>query len=234
VVPVAVKLRTILDANDAAVGRTQHKSITSIEEGTITAYGVTGHYRDVSAGLHSGDDFRSSETLGPFTSEFGRYHGTRWRRNENGITNVLQDTVRADENDILSFISETENPKNDVTLLGEVTMPVDAYVIQVKRKNFYPFWAYYDKQSGLLDRIEIGFPTDRQIITYDDYRLANGIRQPWHTRLSGNNSQNTLEKRITSSAYGVAVSDQDLAIPRLAPTSCSFRPGRPKWTCRAT
>src|SRR5215472_10236626 len=102
--PVTIKLQSVLDANDAAVGRLVHRSITDVEVGTLSGYGLTGTYRDVYAGLHSGDDYFSTETLGPFTTRHGRYQNQRWRQNENGITNIMQDTVRADENDVRSFV----------------------------------------------------------------------------------------------------------------------------------
>jgi Aspartyl protease len=213
IVPVSIKLQTVLDANDAAVGRLAHKSITDVEEGTISAYGFIGTYKDVYAGLHSNDDFSSTTTLGPFTSGRGRLHGQRWRRDENGVTNVLQDTVRADEGDALGFIGDTENPKNDVSLLGEVTSPVSAYVVQVKRKGLLGFWSFYDKKTGLLDRVEVGSPDDRYVYTYDDYRLENGVRQAWHTHHSDGAPFNEYDSRITSDTYGVALTADDIAIP---------------------
>jgi hypothetical protein len=211
--PVSIKLQTVLDASDLAVGRLAHKSITDVESGTISAYGLSGSYKDVYAGLHGGDDFSATMTLGPFTSEHGRLHGQRWRRDENGITNVLQDTVRADEGDALGFIGDTENPKNDVTLLGEVPTPVDAYVVQVKRKGQAPFWSFFDKKTSLLDRVEVGFSDDRDVYTYEDYRLANGVREAWHTHRSDGQAFNDYDSRITSDKYGVALTNDDIAIP---------------------
>jgi len=225
--PVSIKLQSVLDANDAAVGRLAHKSITDVEEGTISAYGLTGTYRHVYAGLHAGDDFRSTTTLGPFTSQRGRLRGQRWRRDENGNTNVVQDTVRADEGDALGFIGDTENPKNDVKLLGEITTPVDAYVVQVDRKGLPAFWSFYDKKTGLLDRVEVG-GSDRSIYTYDDYRLANGVREPWHTHQTDGQAFNDYDSRITSDKYGVALTDADLAIPPSRQGIVQFPAGKPQ------
>jgi hypothetical protein len=221
-----IKLQSVFDANDSARGGMAHKSITDVETGTITAYGLTGRYRDVYAGLHSADDFRRTLTVGPFTVERGRYQGQRWRRDENGVTNIVQDTVRADENDARGFIADTENPKNNVKLLGEVTLPVDAYVVQVSVKNQAPFWSFFDKKTGLLDRVEIGYSDGREIFTYDDYRNANGIKEAWHTHQSDDNPQNTYDSRITSDTYSVAVSDQDLAIPSSRPNFVKFPAGK--------
>lgn len=228
ITPVTIKLQTVLDANDAAVGRFAHKSITDVEVGTISAYGLTGKYKNVYAGLHSNDDFSTMTTLGPFTSEHGRLQGQRWRRDENGITNVLQDTVRADEGDALGFIGDTENPKNDVSLLGEVATPVDAYVVQVKRKGLSPFWSFYDKKTGLLDRVEAGFSDDRYVYIYDDYRLANGVREAWHTHRSDGQAFNDYDSKITSDTYGTALKDDDVAIPPSRQGIVQFPVGKAK------
>jgi aspartyl protease len=213
ITPATIKLQTILDRNDAVVGRVAHKSITHVQVGTITAYGLTGTFRDVYAGLHYTDDFHSTVKLGPFVSEHGRFHGQRWRKDENGVTNVVQDTVRADENDLGRFVSDTENPKNDVTLLGEVTSPFPAYVVQVKLKNRPPFWSFYNKQTNLLNRVEIGYPDDREAYTYDDYRLANGVREAWNTHHSDYDNRNEYDSHVTADTYGAPVTDADLAIP---------------------
>lgn len=219
IVPVTIKLQSVLDASEAAIGRTEHKIITEVEEGTIGAYGLTGRYRKVYAGLHADDDSRQGVSLGPFTESFGRYQGQRWRHNENGITTVLQDTVRADENDALGFLGDTDNPKNDVTLLGEIAAPAPAYVVQVKRKNLEPFWSFYNVKTGLLERVEVGYKDHRVVYTYDDYRSANGIRTAWHTHHSDGNPGNEYDSRIQSDRYGVPVAGEDLSIP---PTRTSF------------
>lgn len=223
---VSIKLQSVLDANDAAVGRTTHKTITDVEEGMISEYGMMGHYRAVYAGLHSGDDYAETTTVGPFTSRRGRSSSQRWRQDENGITNVVQDTVRAEENSVLGFINDTENPKNDVVLLGEITAPEDDYVVQVKRKNLIPFWSFYNKKSGLLDRVEEGYSDSRVVYTYDDYRLANGVKEAWHTHRSDGNSSNDLDMRITSDKYGAPVASGDFAIPQTRADFVHFPAGK--------
>ncbi len=228
ITPVTVKLQTVLDNYDAALGSATHRSVTDIEQGTITAYGLAGTYRDVYAGLHYGDDFRSSTSLGPFSSSNGRLNGQRWHHDENAITNVVQDAVRDDEADARTFSGETRNPKNDVTLLGEVTTPVDAYVVQVARKNLSPFWEFYDKKTGLLDRVEIGDPADRETVTFDDYRLANGMREAWHTHHSDKYPENDYDSRITSDRYGVTLAPDDLAIPPSRQGFVTFPAGKPE------
>ena len=211
--PVTVTLQSVLHAHDTAMGITAHPTVTDIEQGTITAYGLTGSYRDVYAGLRAGSDYSSTETLGPFTSSDGRYHGQRWRRDENGVTDVMQDTQRAAEFVERGFTNEAEDTSNDVKLLGEVTSPVDAYVVQVGVKGESPSWGFYDKKTGLLDRLEIGDPDDRSIITYDDYRLINGNREAWHTHYSDVHPENEYDRRITSDTYGAPLTNADLEIP---------------------
>jgi len=140
ITPVTVTLQTVLHAHDVAMGIAAHPTVTDIEQGTITAYGLTGTYRDVYAGLRAGSDYSSTETIGPFTSSEGRYHGQRWRRDENGVTNVIQDAQRTAEFEERNFSEQVENPSNDVKLLGEVQSPVDAYVVQVHVKGQSGSW----------------------------------------------------------------------------------------------
>jgi aspartyl protease len=213
IAPVSVTLQTVLRAYDTAAGISAHPTVTDVEEGTIAAYGTTGTYRDVYAGLRSGSDYRSTETVGPFTTMEGRYHGQRWRRDENGVTNVMQGAQRAAEFAQRSFTDQASDTTNDVKLLGEVTSPVDAYVVQVAVKGDSPTWGFFDKKTGLLDRLEIGDPDDRAIITYDDYRLIDGNREAWHTHYSDKHPENDYDRRITSDEYGAAITDADLAIP---------------------
>lgn len=211
--PVTVTLQAVLHMHDTAMGISAHPTVTDIEQGTITAYGLTGKYRDVYAGLRAGSDYASTETMGPFTSSEGRYHGQRWRRDENGVTDVMQDAQRAAAFVERGFTNEAEDTSNDVKLLGEVTSPVDAYVVQVKVKGESPSWGFYDKKTGLLDRLEIGDATDRSIIIYDDYRLSGGNREAWHTHYSDAHPENEYDRRITSDTYGAPLTDADLEIP---------------------
>jgi hypothetical protein len=137
IVPVSIKLQTVLDANDAAVGRLAHKSITDVEQGTISAYGFIGTYKDVYAGLHSNDDFSATTTLGPFTSGRGRLHGQRWREEAS-----TSQTPCARTGDAPGFI--TENPKND-DALGEVGVTRRPGQTQ----GLTPFWSFYDRRACL-------------------------------------------------------------------------------------
>jgi len=214
ITPVTITLRSVLRAHDKATGIISHPTVTDIEEGTIHAYGMIGTYRDVYAGLRPNSDYLSTVTMGPFTTSEGRYHAQRWRRDENGIVNVMQDAQRAAAFVEQDFTSEVEDTSNDVKLLGEVTSPVDAYVVQVSIKGIAPSWGFFDKKTGLLDRLEIGDRDDRSIISYDDYRLIDGNQKAWHTHYSDNHPQNDYDRRVTSDAYGAPVTDADLEIPQ--------------------
>lgn len=221
IAPVTVTLQSVMRTYDTAVGIAAHPTVTDVEDGTISAYGITGTYHDVYAGLRSGSDYSSTTTMGPFTTMEGRYHGQRWRRDENGVTDVMQDAQRAAEFEARSFTDEVQDTSSDSKLLGEVTSPIDAYVVQVDDKGDSPSWGFYDKKTGLLDRLEIGDSDDRATITYDDYRLVNGNREAWHTHYSDRHPENEYDRRISSDRYGVAITDADLAIP---PTRQNFVP----------
>jgi len=212
--PTTVKLQTVLDANSAAVGSQTHRSITDIQTETITAYGLTGTAREEYTGLHSDDDYRRVVTLGPESWSEGRYKGQGWRRNENGITTNLHPDESGEGSNLHQLEANVTNPKNDVSLLGEVTDPFAAYVVQVKRPGEAPYWMFYDKTTSLLTRVEIGYPEERHVVTLDDYRLANGVRAAWHTHETTlGNSANDWDEQIQSDVYGSPIPDADLKIP---------------------
>ena len=75
VVPATVKLQTVLDAADTAVGSQAHRSITDVEMGTIDAYGIAGTYRDVYTSLHEDADYHRSVSLPPLSWQEGQYDG---------------------------------------------------------------------------------------------------------------------------------------------------------------
>jgi len=211
--PTSLKLQTVLDANDDAVGTREHRSITHVETGRIQAYGLAGTFRDEYVSLHAAADYHTSITLGPLSWQEGQYKGQRWRQNENGITTNLHPSS-SEAADVELLAADAENPKNDVTLLGEVTSPVPAYVVQVKPERAAPFWLFYDKQTSLLDRVEIGYSDERHVVTLDDYRVANGMKEAWHTHESTiGNPANDWDEWIESDRYGSPIDDSDLKIP---------------------
>jgi hypothetical protein len=211
----AVKLQTVLDANDEAVGSLTHRSTTNIETGTLQAYGLSGTFRNVYTGLHSSSDYHKSFALPPLSFQEGQYKGQRWRRNENGITTDLHPDYSSRGSDVKLLAADALNPKNDVKLLGEVTDPFTAYVVQVKRKYEAPYWLFYDKATSLLTRAEIGYPDERHVIVLDDFRLANGVKEAWHTHeTTVGNSANDWDERIVSDVFGAPVTDSDLKIPK--------------------
>lgn len=214
VTPTTVKLQTVLDANSAAVGSLAHRSITNIETVAINAYGMTGTVREEYTGLHADDDYRRVVALGQLSWQEGRYKGQAWRQNENGITTNLHPDQSGEGSDIRQLVANMTNPKNDVSVLGEVTDPFAAYVVQVKRQNEAPYWMFYDKSTSLLTRVEIGYPDVRHVITLDDFRLANGVKVAWHTHETQvGNSANDWDERIQSDIYGSPIPKGDLTIP---------------------
>jgi Aspartyl protease len=214
VTATTIKLQTVLDANSAAVGSQAHRSITNIETMAISAYGLTGTVREEYTGLHADDDYRRVIALGPLSWQEGRYKGQGWRQNENGITTNLHPDASAEGSDIRLLEADVTNPKNDVSLLGEVSDPFAAYVVQVKRPNEASYWMFYDKTTSLLTRLEIGYPDVRHVITLDDFRLANGVKVAWHTHeTQSGNSANDWDETIKSDVYGAPIPDADLKIP---------------------
>ena len=85
---------------------------------SLTFSGVTG----TETLLRRSADYHSTIALGPFTEEFGEFAGRRWHVNENGVPSPSKG------DDYTSFVmfrvmDDVADPKNDVTLLGEISAP---------------------------------------------------------------------------------------------------------------
>ncbi|HLJ85158.1 MAG TPA: aspartyl protease family protein, partial [Candidatus Eremiobacteraceae bacterium] len=180
-----------------------------MEVDSISAYGLTGTDRTVSAG----EDYRDAFTLGPVTTQSGRYHGQRWRVNENGIVVYEIGVHKKNEIDAQALRSATNAPTTGVTLAGEVQQPVDAYVLKVNPPNGRLEWLYIDKKTSLLDREDDAYPDKRLTITYDDYRAVDGMFEPWHTHMSDGYPANEVDVRIQSDDVNIKFSDDYLKIP---------------------
>lgn len=130
--------------------------------------------------VRQGRDYHSRFVLGPMTEEYVQRGDQRWYRDRNGIA------FPSKEEDQLSFLmfrvlDEANDPKNDVTLLGEVALPSPAYVVQVKMpQNKHPEWLFFDKATNLITRTERQSGKHRFVTTYDDYRKTRGLTEPWH------------------------------------------------------
>jgi hypothetical protein len=214
-------LETVLAAWRTADGSAKKKIVTEVEKDDVTAYGLSGVTRIVVAG----DDYRETDTLGPVTTQFGRFHGQRWRLNENGILINQIGVHKRNQVDREALHAASIAPTKDVTLAGEVDTPSPAYVLKVNPPNGRLQWLLVDKKTSLLDSEIDVYPDRRLTITYDDYRPLNGAMRAWHTHLADGRPQNDEDYRVTSDDVNVPVPDTDIKIPSSGSTIVSFPDG---------
>jgi hypothetical protein len=215
------KLETVLAAWRAAEGTATKKIATEVEFDDVAAYGLTGVTRIVSAG----DDYRETDTLGPVATSFGRYHGQRWRLNENGILVNLIGVHKRGQVDTQALHVAATAPSKDVTLAGEVDTPAPAYVLKVNPPDGRLEWLFIDKKTSLLDSEIDAYPERRLTITYDDYRPLDGEMRAWHTHMADGRPENDVDYRVTSDTFNVPVPSTDVGIPDGGAPIVTFPPG---------
>src|SRR5215470_2823182 len=160
-------LAAVLSQNAKAEGKDLASFASRVEEWIVSGGGFDASSRTV----WSGRDYKTVEHRGPFVEQEGRIGGVNWELNANGILVIMggvhqeaqhfEDAMRA---------ARAGSPGNAVTLLGEVTMPVAAYVVKVQPEGDPPTWLFFDKTSGLLVRRESVFDGIRTTTTYRDFR----------------------------------------------------------------
>jgi hypothetical protein len=215
------KLETVLTAWRAAEGSATKKIFTEVESDDVAAYGLTGVTRIIAVG----DDYRESDTLGPVTTSFGRFHGQRWRLNENGILINQIGVHKRDQVDTQALRVAATASTKDVTLAGEVDTPAPAYVLKVNPPDGRLEWLLIDKKTSLLDSEIDAYPERRMTITYDDYRPLDGEMRAWHTHIGDGRTENDRDYRVTSDTVNVPVPDTDISIPDGGAPILTFPPG---------
>lgn len=217
IVPTKTTLAQVLAAYEASRGTAADSVRTARETDSISAYGSTGTYSEID----SGDDYIETTTLGPTTTSSGRLHGQRWAHNENGYTRLISGTHEEDERSD-EALEEALHGKStaSVRLLGRVSAPVDADVVEVDPQDGRHEWLFFETGTGRLVRREESRLGRRRIWTFDDFRTTDGITEPWHQHLDDGYAGNDLDVRMTHVAYGVPVAPSELAIP---PTTSPLR-----------
>lgn len=218
--PSTASLATVLAAWSVARGTTKTKLETEVETDDVTAYGLTGVTRIVVAG----NDYRETDTLGPVTTQFGSFHGQRWRLNENGILINQIGVHKRNDVDRQALRNASVAPTRDVTLAGEVDAPVAAFVLKVDPPDGRLKWLMIDKKTSLLDGEIDAYPERRLTTTYDDYRSLHGVMSAWHEHLSDGHPLNDVDYRVTSDTVNVPVPDGDIKIPSGGAPILTFPP----------
>lgn len=211
--PTTATLSQILKHYTQATGRlTAGTANTRQETWSFTKAGLPGTETLVRSGL----DYRSRIVSGPLVEEYGQFLGHAWYRDQNGVVSPVESPDYTSFEMLLFMrnVDEAQDPKNDVTVLGEVQDPKPAYVLEIKTTGAkHPDFAFYDKATGLIDRFESVDDDTRTTITYDDYRATNGLTQPWHIHYTDGTAALDDDFVRQSIVIGKAVEPSTFAIP---------------------
>lgn len=221
ITPTKMTLKALLDAHRKAIGKTTEPMQTDIETGTISEYGLTGTYRVVI----DHKNWRRSETLGTFTTPYGEFEGQQWSQNENGLTVSLSGVHQRDEVSALAFARNAGQDDSNVRLLGKVTAPVHAYVIEVNPPKGRHEFIFLDESTYLMTRSERIIPGGRFTSTFADYHRINGQMEAWHRHYSDGHVQNETDNATIADSINVFVNGSDVAIAGISHSPVEFPTG---------
>jgi len=218
ITPTSVTVSQVLKQYDAAVGR--------LKAGVADARRESWHFTE--AGLRGTEtltrqeyNFHSKIAAGPIVDEYGQFQGQRWHKDPNGFVTPVQG-IDATSFEMLVFMrnfGDTEDPKNDVKVIGESADPQPSYVVQITRPDYkHPEWVFYDKKTGLVDQIVDVVSDTRLTATYSDYRDTKGLTQPWHVHVTDGQAALDDDFVRDSLAIGVETDPREFIMPTSSST----------------
>lgn len=220
ITPTTVSLAQILKNYSAATGRLVHSAVNTRQETwSFTKAGLNGTETLLRS---ASSDYRSHIVTGPLSEDYGQFFGHAWHRDANGVVSPVESPDYTSFQMLLFMrnMDEAADPKNDVTVLGEVQSPKPAYVLQIKTTGAkHPDFAFYDKQTGLIDRFDYVLDGERATLTYDDYRTTSGLTQPWHVHATNGIAALDFDFVRKSLTIGVPVDVKQFAAP---PSTSAF------------
>ena len=177
------------------------------EEGALDQGQLAGTYEILSQGA----DYVRTTTLGPFVNRDGRHGSVAWSENANGQST----TSRGD--DALRYVgTRWLDPRlnaTDCTLLGELTSPVAAYVVDLKPAHDRDTYVFFDRKTGLIDRTETAYRGLRVTESFADYKTVDGVTEPWVGQIRDGYSGDDLDWRVTTLQAGPASDGSDFDMP---------------------
>jgi hypothetical protein len=205
-----VTLADVLGINARAEGKPLTSFSTRSEEWSISGGGLASTTRTV----WSGKDYKTVDRRGPFVEEDGRIGGVRWEQNANGILVIMGGVHQEDEHfEGAMEAARAGAPGDAVKLLGEVTTPVAAYVVEVRPAGDPPTWLFFDKTSGLLVRREAVFDGVRTTTTYRDFRTIDGATVAGTVTDTNGDTTSDETSTLTSLQMNVPVPPSQLNLP---------------------
>lgn len=211
IAPAKMTLGAVLARNRTAIGRQAPGTAPTRVEHWNIAFGSLSGSRDE---WSSGPDYRIAQTLGPDRTGWGVLAGRRWDQNANRQVSFGKALHRRDDVDA-GAVRSTGHA--DLALLGEVSAPVDAYVVKVDPPDGRLQYRFYDKRTGLMDRIEEILDGRRVTVSYSDYRTTAGVTEPWRVRSSDGFATNDDNETMVSLTIGAPVAAANLAVPAAGP-----------------
>lgn len=208
-VPTTARLSQILALHAKIATTPTGAHDTIIEDWSYTDTGVSGtEYLE-----RSGSDYHSRITAGTLVEQYGQLDHKRWHQDANGFT---MNTSDLDDRSFIAIrsLSDAEDPKNDVRVVGQRTGPHPAYVVQVKRPGYaHPEWNFYDESTGNVVRVERVAGKSRIVATYDDFRTVDGVTTAWHIHDAYPDNVLDDDWRITSFQAGMPIPKSAFAKP---------------------
>jgi predicted aspartyl protease len=161
-----------------------------------------------------GNDYRADQTLGPVKTAWGAFAGTAWHVDANGQLLMESGLHHADDVDSSALRMAAHV---GVTLSGEVSSPVEAFVVTVDPPGGRREFVFFDKKTYLIDRVETVRDGRRYATVFDDYRSTKGLMEPWHVHVSDGFVTNDDDEVLESLSLGDALTAADVAIPANGP-----------------
>ncbi|MEO6913828.1 MAG: aspartyl protease family protein [Candidatus Baltobacteraceae bacterium] len=206
--PTTASLAQVLAAYKAAAAA--GRAVASHEKWRISSGGLTGTADD----LYDGRNYLETTQLGPFLTREGRIGTQAWKQNDNGYTVLMHGAHKMDEISRTALADSVDGKSsNFVKLLGEVTAPVPAYVVEVAPPEGRRKWLYFDKSSGALVRSAQLVEGRHYVTTYDDFRTTGGVRRAWHLHDTDGRSSNDYDAQLLEFTVGRPSDSKLLAIP---------------------
>lgn len=215
-------LANVMALNAKAMGKPLTSFSTRIEEWSING----GGFESTSRTVWSGKDFKTVEHRGPFVDQEGRIGGVRWELNENGILVIMGGVHQETEHfETAVEAARAGSPGSDVTLLGEVSSPVAAYVVEIRPAGDPPTWLFFDKSSGLVVRRESVFDGVRTTTLYKDFRTVNGATVAGTVGTTNGDTATDETSTLTSLKVNAPVPPSELNLPAGRTDLVQFPPG---------
>jgi predicted aspartyl protease len=196
----------------------------TVEEWTVTAYGLTGAERVV----RFGDDVRVVSRLGPFLDQEGRYRGQGWQQNENGVT-ILTSHGAAPRRSVTSqtFLAALRD-RARLRFVG-TTGPSDApaYVLDDAPARGVRRRIVVDGRAWVPVRVEIEVAGRRITMSAGEFSTHGRCLIPTHIHAADSlSASNDVDWKLADFRDATAADAAQLAIPPSDRALAIFPPGR--------